>query len=202
MRHPSTRQWSDFVRGLAAPEPGADLQRHLETGCESCARRVRALETVNRVAAADRRSPVPPAAVRSALDIFRIQKLLEARERPPATIALAFDSLLTPAAAGTRSEPQQPRHLVYESPRYMVGLQLHSRDDEAPYLTGQVLDTADGPIDGVAVSLLEDGRLRSQATSDRQGSFRLRRRSDGASRVVFLMPAGGLVEVEVPTGES
>ena len=141
--------------------------------------------------------------MRSARDVFRIQKLLAAAERAPRTLALSFDSFLTPAVAGVRSEPVETRHLVYESPQYMVGLQLHSEaEGEALYVTGQVLDTEDGPIGGVPVSLLESGCLRSHDQSNSQGDFRLRRRSEAPGRLILLLPGDEMVDVEVPGAES
>lgn len=202
MRHPGTRQWSDFVRGVVGATARASLKRHLGNGCRRCARKVRALGVVQRVAHKDAPSAPPPAVVRSAHDILRIQKLLAAAERAPTRLGLSFDSLMTPALAGTRTDPGAARHLVYESSRFMVGLQLHPQEGPTLAIDGQVLDTREGPIEGVSVLLFESGRMVLQDRSNRQGDFRLRAGSERPGRLLFLMPEGELADLEVPAAEA
>lgn len=199
MKHPKEEIWSDYVRGTADPSTVRALEEHLGTGCSKCSQQVSALESVLRVSRTDRALEVPAAALRAARSIFRIQRLLEQQSTPRRTLAIAFDSLLTPATSGVRDAGTQARHLVYESGDLTVDLQVEPEtDSRAVRMVGQVCDSSANPLAEVPAFLHQGGRVSSQDVTGPMGNFNLRTSTTGASRLCFVVGDEELVEMELP----
>src|SRR5579862_9131759 len=92
MKHYSTEQWADYVRGVASESVRAEMQRHLEQGCRKCDRALSVWTKVRKITQQESIYKPPDNAVRSAKSYFAIRGV-EAKPSLVARVArLVFDS--------------------------------------------------------------------------------------------------------------
>lgn len=161
-------QWSDFVRGLVDPDTEERMRRVLVSSHEA-RESVAALELVVQLAAAEKASTPPEWAVRcaKALGILNRRHGDEVNStwvnsiRKRIAMSLTFDSLTSPALAGTRDAQGDDRQLVFEVDDYRVDLRLEPETDfQHSVLVGQVVRLSGGvsPVAEVPVLALRRDR--------------------------------------------
>lgn len=172
--------WSDFVRGLVSPAEEEKMQRVLDRS-ETARRHVAALRQVTELARAEAECSPPDWAVRSVKalgSLHRPQEELEPSLLERVAMSLTFDSLTSPALAGTRDVQAHDRQLVYETDAYRVDLRLEPQTDlQKSVVVGQLLRSADDfePMADVAVLAKSGDEIVSRVHTGRHGEFQ----SDG-----------------------
>jgi hypothetical protein len=169
----SHEDWVDFVREAVPPERREAMQRHLESGCESCRE---AHDTWKAVSGTLRQEPSfePPAGA------VRLAKLVYAATRPQpppglaeATMQLLFNSQVA-ASAGIRALRSRSQKLLYGNGEFLVDLQFEpSMNRHKTVLTGQVLglDRSEVLVAGLLVVLLQRRKLIARTNTNPFGEF-------------------------------
>ena len=143
-------QWSDFVRGIAEPATAEQMQNHLDAGPSPASRTVEALRRVAAVGRSDSDRPIPSSAVRIAKAIGSTARADAAPRIRRVSCLVTFDSLLEPAAAGSRGVQEAHRELTLEAQGYSIDLRLeHEIETPTMVVVGQLLKTdgEDDPTD-------------------------------------------------------
>lgn len=105
---------------------------------------------------------------------FALQGPKRLRERRATSVALLFDSLRQPRAAGLRATGTTARQLLYKAGRYMIRLRLEPADDaERMSIVGQILDEQDpaGVLQDIAVLALKGSKTLDRTLTNHLGEF-------------------------------
>jgi hypothetical protein len=171
MKHFSTEEWADFVRGVVVNDRRADMQNHLETGCKQCDSAVSLWKRVHVAAQREAGYEPPEATLRTVKAMYAIHG------RPAGRAAFAellFDSFRAPLQAGVRSSAADARQLLYGSGDHRIDLRLEPQvDSEKISLVGQLLNSADPAraLDAVPVTLLKGRKVVAESATNRFGEF-------------------------------
>jgi hypothetical protein len=171
MTHYSTEQWIDFVNGTRAQAAQREMQKHLDSGCETCSKAVATWRKVQSSAGNESKF-VPPA------DTVRVAKAaygsagFDAKPGLVEVVAqLVFDSFETPATAGTRSAALQGRQMLFAASTYQIDLSIEVKPDQTRLsVTGQLTDTADQTSVGEGIIVTLSNR-RGQTIQTMTNSF-------------------------------
>ena len=170
-------QWSDFVRGLVAEDTAESMREALSEGNSKDRRTVELLREVAEVGVFDAKLEIPEHALRGAKAIGSLRRPQAEEERGILRylpFRLTFDSLLQPAAVGTRNLHAQDRQLIYESEGYTVEVRLEREADTATTaLVGELLAQGESPRPATRIPVLikAGDRIVAQATTGRFGEF-------------------------------
>lgn len=195
-------QWCDFVRGLLDDETDAKLRRRLQSSPDD-RRRVAALRRVADLAAHDRQQSPPDWAVRCAKAIGSLARPQE--ETRPSLIqrlamTLSFDSLSSPALAGTRDAQAHDRKLVFTSEGYRVDLRIEPEADfQNAVLVGQLMQT-DGelaPVPDVPVLAVKSGEVVARSKSGPFGEFQAERLPASGLQLCLLLEDELFLEIDL-----
>jgi hypothetical protein len=174
----------------------AAMQRHLD-GCKECAEEA---SLWHRVASVAKRQqvPEPPAHwVRSAKALMGMENLHAAAK--PTVAKLLFDSLLAPAAAGTRSAAGAwPRQLLFGVGDHRIDLRIEPKIDlDKVAIMGQVLDSAhpDQVFSKIPVSLHLGKRMLACAETNGIGEFELECDLRDRLELRAVLPHGQLISL-------
>jgi hypothetical protein len=195
--HFSEEDWLDFARAQSG-ETGTALERHLATGCASCAATLRFWHSVLSVAGREAAYAPPDAAVRQvrARFAFAPPKSLLARAAEAAT--LMFDSFQQPLAAGVRAAGPSPRQMLYKAGSYVVRLRVEPADgSERLSIVGQVVDDADPArmLGDLAVLVLSGKQTVDRTLTNHLGEFALDPEPADNLRLSVGVPDGGPLTV-------
>lgn len=172
-------QWSDFVRDLASGDSAAKMRTILEDGKARDRRTVALLTQVAEVGRFDHELEIPEYALRGA-------KAIGCLHRPDQVGAecggllrflpfkLAFDSLLEPAAVGTRNLHAFDRQFVFEAADYQVEVRLEQETDPAStVLVGELLHQRKvlKPVPQVPVLVKSGSRIVARSNTGPFGEF-------------------------------
>lgn len=172
-------QWSDFVRDLAQADTAEEMRSALLEGKAQDRRTVELLSQVAEVGRLDHELEIPPYALRGAKAIGCLGRL----EQPAAAtqgllrflpFELTFDSLLQPAAMGTRNLHASDRQLVFEASGYTVEVRMEQETDPAStVLVGELLRNQQGlqPVPHVPVLVKSGSRIVARSNTGRFGEF-------------------------------
>jgi hypothetical protein len=178
MRHPTSPEWTDFVRAVADDGDRSILQGHLDDGCESCQAIVNALERILTTAEIDGALAPPAGAVRSVRAYFDVQQPRAVSRWSEVCLQRAFDSTLSPMVA-SRSASSPRRQMLFESDDYTLGLSVdYSQGEADAVLRGQLLEAHGGPRSHTPVFLVGDGEVLGRAISEEHGTFEMSGRLD------------------------
>ena len=176
MKHYGIDEWADFTRGLLAGEQRAQMQSHLQSGCQKCHR---LSDFATRLAAACTglaEHPVPESTVRLARAIFpvRVQQRPERGNRVP--IELIFDSFLAPSAVGLRATWQLGWQGLYRAGDCSVDLRIEpelnsSRAAVVGQITNHVLPELE--MGNLPVCLRSGKLVVAETVSNRFGEFQM-----------------------------
>jgi hypothetical protein len=201
MAHFDIAEWTDYVRGLAPPSAKEIMARHLESGCESCARLV---ALIGRVLAERAAEPmVPEDLVRRAKAVFpERQSAAHAPDwnRLPRLLAqLVFTSLEQALPEGTRTGPESAVQAMFHAADYAIDLHVEREpESDEMALVGQVVSRAGGePLGGVPVLLVARNKPVVRSQSNRFGEFCLVSRVQQGLKLCVLIEALGK-RVEIP----
>ena len=197
MKHYTAEQWSDFARGLVTGNSKSAMASHLDL-CQPCAEQARLWQRVSSVSQRQP-TPEPPAdLVRSAKALMATQKIHA--PAPPAIGKLLFDSLLAPAAAGTRSAGAWPRQLLFGIGDHRIDLRMEPKiDAEKVAIIGQVLDSAhpDQVLSNIPISLHFGKKMLACSETNGTGEFELECDLLGRLELRATLPHGQLLLVSL-----
>ena len=170
--------WSDFVRGTAAPDKAEQMREHLASASPATRRTVDLLRRVTEVGRSDHESPVPEHALRIAKAIGSVPRSADDAQ-PDSPLwrrlrgTLTFDSLSQAAPAGTRNLEGSHREVVFEAESYRVDLRLEQEiEPRSTTAVGQVTrgDSAQ-PIAQAPVLVFSGPQEIGRTLTSRYGEF-------------------------------
>lgn len=176
MRHYSSEQWVEYVRGTAPKHERAKMIKHLETGCKKCGQAVGMWATIQKLARKRPELQPPDSTVRVAKSYFAIYRIGGKQSLVPRLATLVFDSFRHPQLAGVRSLGLLPRHYVYQSGPMLIDVWMESANESAPgALTGQILDhsSLSQAVKDVPVKLRSGSADISVTVTNQFGEFHL-----------------------------
>lgn len=194
MSHYDITRWTDYVRGLVDPPAAAAMRQHLRSGCESCGATARRLGTVARVAEADSQYEPPAHLLRFAQAAFSLRRPERVLSLPQLAVRLAFNSLETAFAAGTRGPAEQmSRQTLYEAGDFSVHLRFEqSAGQTRVSLVGQVTSrrVPGLPMEHVPVVLTRGRKIVARSLSNEFGEFQVEYEPRGALRLHIPVSGG------------
>jgi hypothetical protein len=202
-QHLSEEDCVDFVRGQVPAPERVLLQGHLEDGCRKCAKAIRLWKAVFAVADHEATYRLPDQALRQARGAFALRRPPRLLDRMASGVALVFDSLRQPLAAGVRAAGASPRQLLYKAGRYTIRLRLEpSEDSERTFIVGQILDELDptGPLQDIAVLALKGSKTLDRTLTNQMGEFLLEPASAGDLQLCVGVAEIGTFTVQPGTG--
>lgn len=177
MSHYDITQWVDFVRGLARPAEAAPMQQHLDEGCQACAAAVRRLSAVATVARTDDQYEPPSHLLRFAKAAFSLQQPSRLLSLPRLAARLAFNSLETAMAQGTRGPVEElSRQSLYEAGDFSVHLRFEQPLGASRVsLIGQIANrrVPEPPMAHVPVLLTRGRSVVARSLSNEFGEFQI-----------------------------
>lgn len=170
-------QWCDFVRGVTGVEEESEMRERLESDPQA-RRTVELLSRVQSVAQADNALSIPSYALRIVKAAASVPRALEAAPEASAwrflPFRIAFDSLRSPALAGTRDLHPSYRQVRFQTDEYALDVRLElSPGPEGNAVTGQVLELGDepAPVAEIPVLVASEGRVVERSLTSRFGEF-------------------------------
>jgi len=174
MNHFSSRDWFEFVRGVAAPALKERMQQHLEFECDQCQNVLRLWQSTLEVATRLRAYEPPEHLVESVMAAFQTERRWSPVGPFTKLARLVSDSFRQPSLAAVRSSAPVSQQLVYEAEPFIIDLRLQSEPGrQRVSLIGQILN-ANKPsrtIEGVEVVLLSGNHEIAKNTTNALGEF-------------------------------
>src|SRR5215472_9272465 len=195
MAHFTLEQWADFARNTLKGKSKADMQAHLDTGCERCGKVLRLWTRVREVSSREHAYEPPVSTLRIAKSMLPAT----VTAAKPAVLDLLFDSFLTPAMAGVRSTTSTARQLLYAAGAYRIDLRMEPQlDTEKVSVMGQVLNSADPTqmIPTISVTLIRNNKAITSTETGDFGEFQLECKLTAHLQLRLRLPDG--VGVEIP----
>ncbi len=174
MKHFSTEDWLDFVRGVVAKDRKAAMQNHLSAGCKQCDTVVSLWKRVHIAAQRETAYEPPAATLRTIKAMYSIHGKPALKTAKAVFAQLLFDSLSAPLQAGVRSSTADARQLLYGSGDHRIDLRFEPQvDSDKISLVGQLLNSADPAraMDAVPVAVLKGHKVVSESATNRFGEF-------------------------------
>jgi hypothetical protein len=196
MNHFTLGEWADFVRHLKGPSATAQMQQHLDEGCQECSKVVRMWRDLSDFGSNEGLYSPPSRAVRSVEGYYSLLK--PRRGAQVAMMArLLFDSLLEAIPAGIRSSQFSPRQLIYSTRSLVIDLRLERRLGRV-HVVGQAQPRAvAGPgVAGVDVLALKGSKTVERTRCNRFGEFQLELESEEDE--AFSLVLNYLTSIVVP----
>jgi hypothetical protein len=168
MKHLAEGALAESVRGVG---DRSMVEAHLAV-CWDCARAASLYKSMIQTNAREAQYAPPAGLERSVKAWFATQQPTKQASR----LAMLFDSLLEPLAAGVRSSVASARQLLYRVDSIYVDMRIDSESgSERATLVGQLLDAsrAGKPVDGVKLTLLGGDSILNSAVSNENGEFQL-----------------------------
>ncbi|MGA8144998.1 MAG: hypothetical protein WB987_14010 [Candidatus Acidiferrales bacterium] len=201
MKHFTTDEWVDFVRGTVAKDKKAVMQIHLESGCKRCEREATTWQRVRDTASRSMALEPDDSVVRFVKGTFAISGKRHASRSRGSIAELLFDSLREPLQVGVRSAATaSSRQLLFGAGDLRIDLRLEPQiDSENVALIGQILDSAAPTAAPAAasVALLKDGKVVSEASTNRFGEFQLQCDLAGGLELRVKLPLRKAISVSL-----
>jgi hypothetical protein len=193
VKHFTEAQWADFSRNLIAGKEKADMQLHVQGGCQKCDETMQIWQSV--LAIAEKESGITPPS-----DIVRVVKSQMAAVAVKAgrRVRVLFDSALQPISSGIRGSVSA-RQFLYETDDYYIDLRLEPRREaDRACLVGQILTRKgmDRVAAGVSVRIQKGKRQVAETTANRFGEFQLE--FEGAIGLHISIGNDGANEIVLP----
>jgi hypothetical protein len=174
--HYSLEEWSDFARNRASAESAAKMQRHLDEGCDACARVLEMWRSVLEVARRETDFQVPESGVQYARALYGIARPERPDSLPVRLARLVFSSSEEPLREGVRGAAAATTHLLFEEGNYMLDLHLKPEAERnLVSMAGQILDREhpDHVYENSAVAILRQNDELARTATNEFGEFQL-----------------------------
>jgi hypothetical protein len=147
--HFSSPQWVDLVRGLLSEDVKAEMDQHLQSGCEQCQQAFAAWSGFATFAEAELGFEPPRDAVRVAKTYLAQQHVRDGQTarrrhwaRPSMLATLVFDSMQA-MPAGVRASGAYSRHLLFAAQSMAIDLHVETASKAGWFqLAGQIADSS------------------------------------------------------------
>jgi hypothetical protein len=183
----------------------AEMQVHLDSGCQQCAQFVSLWTRVSQIAGRERSLVPPNSAVQHVRAAFSRIAAARQTERTPVIPRIAFDSLWQPALAGIRSGSGGARKLLYKARGITIEMHLENESkSERVNLTGQISIASlrgDTMPSFVVVVSGEEGIL-AKTVSNGFGEFHVSFVLEEDLQVSLEMTGGAIVVIPLGKSES
>lgn len=171
---PGFEKMIDYLDGRLAATEAALIERHLASGCASCASTGHWYRRVKAIASRDDSVEPPGWVLKRAMKAFLAHRDSYSVDIPEQMAILVFDSLYRPEIAGMRSTSVADRQLLYSAAGYSVDLQIARSGLSAVNVMGQILkDGEQGfeSVSGLPLELAKAGTTAAMAVTDAVGEF-------------------------------
>jgi hypothetical protein len=171
---PGFEKMIDYLDGRLAATEAALIERHLASGCASCASIGHWYRRVKAIAARDDSVEPPGWVLKRAMKAFLAHRDSYSVDIPEQMAILVFDSLYRPEIAGMRSTSVADRQLLYSAAGYSVDLQIARSGLSAVNVMGQILrDGEQGfeSVSGLPLELAKAGTTAAATVTDAVGEF-------------------------------
>lgn len=176
MSHPSSTEWVDFVRGVAAPDVAAAMRAHL-AGCDACAGEERRWRLVAAEARDDLALEPPAHLIQFARAAFSLQRPARLFSLPALAARLVFNSVDAAGQAGTRGlAGEVSRQTLFEAGDFSVHLRLEQPAKATRVsLVGQIANrrAPTPPLAHVPVLLTRGRAVVARSLSNEFGEFQV-----------------------------
>jgi hypothetical protein len=171
---PGFEKMIDYLDGRLAATEAILIERHLGSGCVSCASIGHWYRRVKSIASRDDSVEPPGWVLKRAMKAFLSHRDSYSADIPEQMAILVFDSLYRPETAGMRSTSVADRQLLYSAGGYSVDLQIARAGLSAVNLMGQILkDGEQGfeSVSGLPLELVKGGTTTTTTMTDAVGEF-------------------------------
>ena len=178
-QHFSDELWADFARNVGSEEVRAELQAHLDAGCEGCRMTANRFHAVARMALNERLLAVPPELIERAKKIATTVHSSGWIENLTVILGHLTDTRpLNWQPAGVRSRTgnagQEGARLTFRAADYAVYLKVEPLlGGEEAEIIGEIANEGgqEGPMEGIPVQTVARGRVFSESATNRFGEF-------------------------------
>ena len=177
--HFSDEHWADFARNVGSEEVRAELQAHLDAGCERCSATAGRFLAVTRMALNERTLSVPAELVERAKKIAATVHSSGWIEN--LTVIVGHLTVSRPPdwqPAGVRSRAgdagQTGARLTFRAADYAVYLKVEPQlGGEEAEIVGEIANEGgqEGTMEGIPVQTVSRGRVFSESATNRFGEF-------------------------------
>lgn len=191
----------DFARGVCDPRTATEIEAALEH-TPRARQAVNLFERVATVARQDALDDVPAHALRVAKAAASVRRPADSAGRRSLPFSLIFDSLLQPAASGTRDVHTSHRLLTFRAADYRIHVRLETETSHShgQVVVGQLLrqqDTA-RPVSDAPLLVLHGDDVVGRALTSRFGEFQAVGLPSGPLRLCLL--PGRNDQIDIPLG--
>jgi hypothetical protein len=200
MKHYTSEEWADFARGVTGSKDKSMMQKHLDTGCTSCAKEAELWRRVKETAKRQSATEPSQGAVRYAKAMFAGRGHRAEVKEPVSVAQLLFDSAKSPALAGVRSVAAGPRQLLFGLGDHRIDLRMEPQlDSDKVMIMGQVLDSGNPQqlLSKIPVSLHLEGKLVAASETNDFGEFQLECTLVGRLQLSATLPHGEEISVSL-----
>lgn len=165
-------EWVGFVRQIVLPERMAEMQQHLDDGCQRCSEAQRMWRGVLELAKQEPSYQPPESAVRFVKEYFAKHPPGKTQAGVAMVARLIFDSFKQPLPAGVRTSWPLPRQLLFSAGDYLIHVRVEGQPKRVS-LVGQ-LQNSSKPWDvmkNVPVALVSGQQAMAQAVTSSFGEF-------------------------------
>lgn len=198
MGHFTDESWFDLARKLLPSEEAQAMQRHLDKGCQECARLAEIWNTVaSKSSLQGHYQPADPdvRVVKAAFGA-RMQKILNPKKIIPAT--LTFDSIRHAAPAGFRAILLQARHLVHHAGPWTIALRLKTQPGNQMFVAGHVARSGALNPEEFQITLGHAGTLRAETRTNLLGEFHFQSTPEPDMHIHVWITPDEAVEIQLP----
>lgn len=200
--HFDDKAWLELARKVVTPERAAQMQAHLDAGCEPCRTQYAIWRLVVETAECEAEYEPPESAVRAVQNAFSLSRKLPLLSQLAEAARLVFDSFREPLPAGVRGAASlEARHILHESGDIVIDIRLENESHGVTSMAGQILQK-NAPVEitaGAGVVLVQGGdNLIAHTIANRMGEFQLEFEHNADVTVFLEVPGGRIFSVALP----
>jgi len=176
-----------FVAGALPPAARARIEEHMNTGCQSCDRRLEEVVELRRLSTEALLADVPPWISR------RASGIPGGAELAVLFAACVHDTFRDPLPLGVRAAPSDARHMLFSAGEFDLNVRITPVGPGRVRVVGQALAPDDGgdclPVGGTEVVLAGDGVGMVARPLDDFGAFAFEDLPEGDYELTVAAPS-------------
>jgi hypothetical protein len=201
-QHFSDEQWADYVRHVLPASAVAEIQRHLDSGCEECGQAARFWSAFAEVGARAFAFEPPADTVRAVELSFRTRDFTTERRKRTTLAQLIFDSMRQPAPAGVRGSKHSPRRMISRAGRWVIDLHVEQAAGKKLIITGQVINESRARgLEPVPIALMRGQTVLDTSSTNQFGEFQISGEVGSGLHLYIDVPTRTAIEVPLPVEE-
>jgi hypothetical protein len=201
--HFTDEAWLDFIKDVTPASEKAAIKKHLEAHCRECEEAWTFWRSVADVLSRESRYRPPAEAIRFANNAYAEWRWTQAIANRARTARVIFDSMLEPAASGTRGTTLMPRRIVERVGNWTIDLLLQPEGANRMSLDGQILRAGKHTADRipVTVALIAANRVLAETSANQFGEFQLKFDRSKNVRAYIYMPGRRPIGLPLPEAD-